>query len=603
MNDMELKKSNKGKNLAFLGVSLISVFALIVLWNALSPFIIENDNFYLKTIASGEMTGSPEARMYYMGIISGFVLSLLYKITGNGIPWFGILLCLSLSTVMLLLLYKSLLATQKIWQAVIVYLLYMLVFAGIFYQYFAKTHYTLATGFAGASSLFLLFLLKEAEETKKYVLKALPFLFLSLWSLGIRDKAFFMLIPFFGMVFIGKLLDIKKKTFKNLLIAGLSFAFVLAFAVGINKAAYAGEDWKEFRSYTTASEQLFDYEGFPDYETHKETYEKMGITQSSFEAITRHYNIIMDPEVNDVNFTELAKISREERLEKEPAVLKRTVDVFKTVLRYNLLEYQDRPINITVYILYLFVFLLALISKKYRALRDIAFIVVARMFDWFYLVWNGRFPFRVTQIIYIAELVLLVGIIIKYELAFLPDKKTENTKKKIGIKSVFIILLVAITAATIRFGFPVMKKNYESIKGFHEMSVCFVELEDYLSSHPDNFYFFDMSHLYYTEDTLSFKKKPIENYVYMGSWMPNSPWYNNKMKAWGFDTPTEGLLEKDNVYIIYQQVDFDTRDFLDYYFEEHFPGTKIEVVDTFESSNGFVYEILKPGYILLYNRF
>lgn len=135
------------------------------------------------------------------------------------------------------------------------------------------------------------------------------------------------------------------------------------------------------------------------------------------------------------------------------------------------------------------------------------------------------------------------------------------------------------------------------------MSVCFVELEDYLSSHPDNFYFFDMSHLYFTEDTLSFKKKPIENYVYMGSWMPNSPWYNNKMKAWGFDTPTEGLLEKDNVYIIYQQVDFDTRDFLDYYFEEHFPGTKIEVVDTFESSNGFVYEILKPGYILLYNRF
>ena len=105
MNDMELKKSNNGKKLIFLGVSLISVFALIVLWNALSPFIIENDNFYLKTIASGEMTGSPEARMYYMGIISGAVLSLLYKITGNGIPWFGILLCLSLSTVMLLLLY------------------------------------------------------------------------------------------------------------------------------------------------------------------------------------------------------------------------------------------------------------------------------------------------------------------------------------------------------------------------------------------------------------------------------------------------------------------------------------------------------------------
>ena len=338
---------------------------------------------------------------------------------------------------------------------------------------------------------------------------------------------------------------------------------------------------------------MFDYEGFPDYETHKETYENMGIKQSSYEAITRHYNIIMDPEVNNENFTNLAEISRKERLEKEPAVAAGIVSVLKTIIRYNLFEYQDRPINIIVYLLYFFVLLMALISKKYKALRDIGFIIVARMFDWFYLVWNGRFPFRVTQIIYIAELVLLTAIIIKYELAFISDKK-ENTKKKIGINPAAVVLIVAITAAVIRFGFPVMKKNYESIKGFREMSVCFVELEDYLEDHPDNFYFFDMSHLYYMEELLSFEKKPYENYVYMGSWMPNSPWYNNKMKAWGFETPTEGLLEKDNVYIIYQQVDFDTRDFLDYYFEEHFPGTKIEVVDTFVSSNGFVYEILKP---------
>ena len=157
-------------------------------------------------------------------------------------------------------------------------------------------------------------------------------------------------------------------------------------------------------------------------------------------------------------------------------------------------------------------------------------------------------------------------------------------------------MFAGIIAISIRFGFPVMKKTYESVKAFDTMSVCFEELEEYLDNHPDNFYFFDMSHLYYTEDTLAFKKSSNENYVYMGSWMPNSPWYNNKMKSWGIDDPAESLLEKDNVYILYQQVDFDSRDFLDYYFDEHFPGTKIETVDTFESSNGFVYEVLKPKY-------
>ncbi|MBQ4276315.1 MAG: hypothetical protein II717_07305, partial [Lachnospiraceae bacterium] len=216
----------------------------------------------------------------------------------------------------------------------------------------------------------------------------------------------------------------------------------------------------------------------------------------------------------------------------------------------------------------------------------------ARMFDWIYLVWNGRFPFRVTQIIYIAEFVLLVAIIIRYRLWEIERKKKED---KI-INPVFLAMLLFVLAAAIRFGIPVMKKNYESVKSFRQMSVCFEELEDYLENHSDNFYFFDMSHLYYMEELLSFKSAKYENYVYMGSWMPNSPWYNNKMKEWGIDSPAEALLEKDNVYIVYQEVDFDTRDFLDYYFEEHYPGTSIEVVDTFVSSNGFKYEILKPKY-------
>ena len=337
---------------------------------------------------------------------------------------------------------------------------------------------------------------------------------------------------------------------------------------------------------------MFDYEGFPDYDSHSDLYADMGIKKSSYEAINQHYNIIMDPSINGDNLTKLADIAKNERIEKEVSKPEKMLNVLGTIFRYNFLEYQDRPINILVYLLYAFVFIAALVSQKYKALRDIAFIMVARMFDWIYLVWNGRFPFRVTQIIYIAEFVLLVAIIIRYRLWEIERKKKED---KI-INPVFLAMLLFVLAAAIRFGIPVMKKNYESVKSFRQMSVCFEELEDYLENHSDNFYFFDMSHLYYMEELLSFKSAKYENYVYMGSWMPNSPWYNNKMKEWGIDSPAEALLEKDNVYIVYQEVDFDTRDFLDYYFEEHYPGTSIEVVDTFVSSNGFKYEILKPKY-------
>ncbi len=601
MDEKKSIKSNKGRALLFCGISVLSVAVLVIAWNLFAPFMIDNDNIYLKTVASGEMTGVPEAHMYYMGIVSGFIISSLYRLTGNGIPWFGIFICVSFSSVMVLLLYKSLIATKKIWQAATVYLLYMILFIGIFYRYFAMTQYTLATGFVGAAALFLLFLLSEEEETKKYILKAIPFLLLSFWSLGIRDKAFFMLIPFFGMVFAGKLIDAgSKEKIKRLFVSAGLFALVLALSIGINKAAYLGDDWKEFKRYTDVSEELFDYEGFPDYDSHKETYDKLGITKSSYEAIVYHYNIILDPEVNYENFTELAKIAENERREAEPSAFAKLFKVLKTIIRYNLFEYQDRPLNIIVFVLYLFAVVLSILLKKFRALVDIAFIVVARMFDWIYLVWNGRFPFRVTQIIYIAELVLLTGIIIKYALYSFSEneekKEKESFIRKIGMNPVFIVLLAAVAAASIRFGLPVMKKNYESVKSFREMSVCFNELEDYMSARSDNFYFFDMSHLYYMEDTLSFESEGYENYVYMGSWMPQSPWYNNKMKAWGIDSPSEALLEKDNVYLVYQQVDFDTRDFLDDYFADHYPGSTVKVEDTFVSSNGFTYEILKPVY-------
>ena len=594
-------KTENRKSMLFAAVlSIVAITALVIVWQSMAPFLIDNDNIYLKTIASGEMTGTPEAHMYYMGFLSGLVLSTLYKITGNGIPWFGINLCICFSVPMVLFLYKALASVKKLWTGAVIFIVFICSYISFFYHYFARSQYTIATGFAAVGALFLLTLSDESKDIKKYLLSCIPFLILSAWSIGMRDKAFFMTIPFFGMVFVGKIITKEKKKIVNVIASGCIFLAVIFLVWMLDFLAYRSEDWQTFKDYTDVSETLFDYEGFPDYDENISLYEELGIKRSSYDAITKHYNIIMDPEVNGENFARLAEESAREREAAEPSMVKKFFGVLKTIVRYNLFEYQDRPVNILVYLLYLSVFVLALISKKYRALLDLLFIVVARMFDWTYLVWYGRFPFRVTQIIYMAELALLIALIIKYELWKLSVKKTDEEKtnviKKIGVSPVFGIMLVLILAAGFRFGIPVMKKNYESIKGFREMSVCFSELEDYLFAHSENFYFFDMSHLYYMEDTLSFEKSEYENYVYMGSWMPKSPWYNNKMKEWGFDSPTEGLLERDNVYILYQQVDFDTRDFLDYWFEEHFPGSRIEVKDTFTSSNGFVYEVLKPTY-------
>lgn len=582
-------------------LSCVTVLILILFWNSKAPFLIDNDNIYLKTIASGEMTGKPEAHMYYMGILSGTLLSSFYSMTGNGIPWFGIFLCVSMGVPMALLLGRSLEKCNKWWSGVVVWVVYVIGFCTFFYHYFARTQFTLATGIIGTGALFLLCMMPVGESFGECLPGAVPFLLLSGWSMGMRDKGFFMLLPFLGMTFLGKMVFEKSgKVIRNVFLLGGLFTMLMAVLYLGNRLSYSSEEWQEFKAYTDASETLYDFDGFPAYESHREIYERMGITPSSFEAMTKHYNILLDPAVNRENMVELAKIAEAERKQSQVGLASKALDVFRLIIKRNLMDYMDRPINVLVFLLYFFVLLLGLLQKKWRVLVELLFLIIARMFDWIYLVWYGRYPFRVTQIIFVAELVVLVAVILKYELWKMPEKEEKEKKeekteeKEKGLHPVFLLLVLAVTFAGIRFGNPVMKGVYQQINGVRELSVCFPQLEEYLSAHAENFYYFDMSHLYYMEDTLALKPSKYENYIYMGSWMPGSPWYRHKLEAHGITDIAGALLEKENVFILYQQVDFDTRDFLDDYFEEHFPGTKIRVVDTFTSSNGFCYEVLKP---------
>ena len=596
---MEEKNLIKKQILLFI-ISAISVSLLVLIWQLLAPFQMENDNFYLKTIVSGEMTGTPEAHMYYMSYLSGFIISTFYTITGNGIPWFGLAIVASLSVPMFLILYKTLCIPKKIVFKIQVFIVVLVFYISFFYHFFAKNHYTIATGFIGAGALFAYALSDLKAEKKYYIFQCIVFVLLSALSIGMRENAYLMLLPFFAAVFVSKLWDSlkenvkeeKKKYAKKLFFSSLILGVALIFVMLLNRAAYSSKEWKEYKAFNDARTQVTDFLGYPDYDSNRELYEENGITKSSYDAMTLHYNIILDSNINTDSYTALGEEAKKESLANSPSFFKKTINTIKKIITLNLFEYQDRPLNIPVYVLYLFVFILALIHKNKKAIRDLLFLFGARTIDWFYLVWNQRSPFRVTQIIYIAELVMLIANIINYGL-WERFKKDDTNKNQTAINPVFAGLIVLLLIADFRFGIPSMKQYYESIKNFEKMSVCFEELEDYLNDHSDNFYFFDMSHLYYMEDTLSFKKSEYENYVYMGSWMPGSPWYNNKLKAWGINDASDALVNKDNVYIIYQPVDYDTRDFLDNYFEDHIPGYELQVVETFTSSNGFVYEILK----------
>ena len=164
--------------------------------------------------------------------------------------------------------------------------------------------------------------------------------------------------------------------------------------------------------------------------------------------------------------------------------------------------------------------------------------------------------------------------------------------------------LLLLCLACARFGVPVAKAHIGEARSWYEFSSSYRELQEYLAENSDKFYYFDMSHLYFEEEVFERPRlirdeatgrmvQAKDNYLYMGSWMPKSPWYDKVFSELGVEDIGEALITHENIYLLYQEVDFDSWDFLIQYYADHYPGSRLEIVDTFVTSNGTKYDIIK----------
>lgn len=591
------KVGNKCNNLGWISVVAAGIVVLfVIIANHLCPFMFENDNIYFKTILSGEMTGEPSPYAYYIGYISGIIISTLYKLTGNGIPWYGIVLCLYMCLVIWYVLFSVFKETKKLYATIIVALCSVLMIVAYFFRFFAELHYTIVGGILGAGAVFALSMVDNTKKPSFNKLSLTMLFVFSFLSYSVREKTFFMMIPFLVMVVFKWILDFcfLKKGKVKLSTTGLAIGIMLCaclFNYVANTIAYSSDEWETYERYNVARTDMVDYYSFPDYEENKDVYDSLGITESSYRALDENYNLILDININADSFEALNEISKQDVVNKKEKPLDKAKTVVTNIISRNLFEYTDRPINILVFFLYFSVVTLIIITKKWQAIFDFIALAIARMFDWIYLVSYGRYPFRVTQIIYIAELLSLIAIIIRHCLW----KKKENAdrKKESAFKIYSCALAVLALIISVRFALPVAADVGKTVKAFDGLSVSFVELEQYLEKHQDNFYFFDMSNLHYRERALSFKPAEYENYVYMGSWLANIPLYNEKLKKHGITDPAKALAERDDLFIIYQEYDGGSWEFLNNYFKEHFPGTSLEIADKLTTTNGFVYLFLQ----------
>lgn len=586
--------SKKQQQYLLIFITGITVFLLFRYFYSLSPFIyFTNDDVFFDSIASGEMTGTPNPRLYYIGFPAGLLISTLYKLIPS-MPWYGLFLCISFGITMWVVLYKLMTLTKSIYGKVLLLILFVIGSYSFLFLHIAEIQFTTVTGMVGAGAVFL-FLLSDAEDDLRQSVKNyMGFFLLSAYSLCIRDKGFLMLLPFIGILGVTKLIDAdSKKTRKNLFTLAGIFLVMMLLIMGFEKLAYSREDWKEFSDYTSASETLYDYTGYPDYDTYKDVYNELDLTRSSYEAAAHHYNIILEPLINKHTMETLEEIAEAE-IALTPSKLPTKLKEMTLAFLNRHISHTDRPLNLLVYSLYILFFVTALISKKKTVMRDIVLIGIARMVIWTYLLYYGRLPARVSQAVYLAELILLLAIAWKYRV-WETDCETDSRRKSlIGFWSLSILCIVFIM---FRFGMPKAQAAKYEANGRLTFSQAFVDIKHYFNEHPENFYYLDMNSFgSFTEDALQGHKDEYGNFLFMGSWVPHSPWYSEKFERQNLlETDAAKAAFEDNVYFVFMKTDATGYDYLIDFYAENYPDVSIELVEEVTMSNDITFQILK-GY-------
>lgn len=595
VNIEKAQHSKMLESVLLLITAFFGVLGLFCLFYKISPFIyLTNDDLFIQSVVSGEVTGTPEAHLIHIGYPVGLLVSSLYKIFPT-LPWYGLFLCFSFGLTIWLVLYQLMKLEKTVLARLLTFVLVALGSYSFLFLHIAEIQYTTVTGMVGAGALFL-FVLGETDDTlKDTVKKNIGFLGLSVYALCIRDKGFFMMLPFIGMIGLAKYLDAGRFTLtkqrKNLFaVAGL-FLLCMGAVVGIEKLAYSETEWKEFSIYTDARERVYDYAGYPEYDTHKELYEEMGISHASYEAAAYHYNILLEPNINYSTMKTLAEVSEQENslvLHEVPQKLKEMAVTF--IDRH--LSHADRPLNLFVYSLYILFFAAAILGGQKKAMRDMGFTVFARMFIWAYLLYFGRLPTRVSQAVYLAELAILLAIAWKYRLW----EAVEHTKRQKLCKAFWSVTVFCMVFMMFRFGIPKAEKVIGDAQSRVHFSQAFADMKEYFSENEECFYYLDTNSFgSFTEDILEGETGAYGNYVLMGSWLPRSPWYEKTFEQEGIieEQAAIALYENPQVYAVFMKAEPAGYEYLEKFYAENYPGVTLEVVDEVTVSGDITFQLVK----------
>ena len=307
----------------------------------------------------------------------------------------------------------------------------------------------------------------------------------------------------------------------------------------------------------------------------------MDISEEALIA-AQHYMLVNNEEINPDTIPAIA-----EKMNSRTFSGKDILRIVREFITYNLFDYQDRPLNILVYSMYLLFLILSVIERNRKALTDMGMLFAGRMALWIYLLYVGRAAYRVTQGIYFAGFAVLLAICIRYRLWHFPAKK-GIVRAATGIFIVWYVFLA------IQYGIPREIRIERSNKNNLVYSEAFSQIKEYFSEHEDAFYLCDMkSFTWFMESVFAKNETYVGNYLFLGSWLANSPWYEKKLEQYGLEKINRETLTGGKVYFVFQDTEETGWEYLEKYYGSKYSDLEIVVTDTFKANNGLQFFILQ----------
>lgn len=591
-----MKAKQKYTRIINLIISLLIAAGMFVLFRLLTGFIyLTNDDMYLQAIVSGELSGTPDAHMIYSNYILGQILSLLYRLT-PAIPWYGIYLVGVCFVCAWIILYRCLSECRKICTKAAVSVLFLILSFCAIFRHIAMIQYTVVAAIAGGTAVFYALTIDIQSDKKQLIREYIVVAALAFVSLIIRDKVFFMMVPFAACGWFGKwITDKNKSKAKNIryvvLLAGIVCLMLLVCTA--DRLTYLtcsdNTEWQEYFRYNKAREQIMDYNSFPDYDSNREFYNDLGISREAYEGVSKYYLTLPQKNLNSETMPVIADkaitVSRGTQTFRE-----HITDVMQNFIRCNL-NYSDRPMNIVVYGMWMCLAVTVVLLKNKSMLLQLLLLFVTRMSMWIFIIRQGRYPDRITQGLYFVELVMLVAIFILNS----KDIADRGLSKKICMWGAFVI--VGVISLYIGIPKAIAVKGENAGKLFFGTS--YQQLKEYCAGNKDNIYLIDMNSASFFSasifESVEGNNGICDNLLPMGSWVNISPLITDNLKRYGVKDITKDLMDNEHVYFVFKDSEATPKQYLTDFYRSELEDANVGLnqTDVLETDAGIDYVIYR----------